>query len=312
MRPASGEIGTGRAQWHTAGAREEAVTRSDAADPIRIRTITRPRHRFPENDVESAERMTWQIDSAGFEARLLSDLDALEEASWDGARAAELIEAARWPDGPTCHHCGEGPVKVSGGSGRKADGPRKWACRACGKTVSVRQGTFLEDSKLRMEYVCGALALAARAGSLDELRRSLRAAGRSDHGSAQWAVTVAEVLERNGLDLGFAVAPADGELDDGEAPVPRDDRSTPTRPRMAPFALAALLGATAGGGSLALAWAAWGRTLPPEVASVIERPGGSTLRVVTRRDPGEGGSALRRRHDEQVRELRLAVEGADR
>src|SRR5712671_3536829 len=57
------------------------------------------------------------------------------------------VEAALWPNGPTCPHCGATDEHVGRLTGKSSRvGLRK--CYACRETFTVRQGTIFEDSHL--------------------------------------------------------------------------------------------------------------------------------------------------------------------
>jgi len=63
----------------------------------------------------------------------------------EGAAFA-FVEAALWPDGPFCPHCGEAE-KVRRLQG-KATRPGLFKCNSCRKQFTVRQGTIFESSHL--------------------------------------------------------------------------------------------------------------------------------------------------------------------
>ena len=70
----------------------------------------------------------------------LIDISKLTE---DNARS--LLEKIRWPNGPTCAHCGSGNVyRLQGNSTR----PGLLKCRDCRKQFSVQVGTIFERSHI--------------------------------------------------------------------------------------------------------------------------------------------------------------------
>jgi transposase-like protein len=60
--------------------------------------------------------------------------------------AFEYVEAKLWPNGPTCHHCGE-RKRVSLMKG-KSTRPGLYKCYSCRKPFTVRMGTIFESSHL--------------------------------------------------------------------------------------------------------------------------------------------------------------------
>jgi transposase-like protein len=75
------------------------------------------------------------------------DLTKLADQYRDPDSAAAYLESIRWPDGPTCPHCGEQErspyhITVSG----KAR--RIWKCAECRKQFSVTVGTIFERSHI--------------------------------------------------------------------------------------------------------------------------------------------------------------------
>lgn len=70
-------------------------------------------------------------------------LGLLDERFTDANAAAEYLESIRWPDGPTCPHCGEVERKPY----RLAKSKRRlWKCAACRKQFTVTVGTVFESS----------------------------------------------------------------------------------------------------------------------------------------------------------------------
>jgi transposase-like protein len=63
----------------------------------------------------------------------------------DPLKAAEYLEAIRWPNGPVCPHCGESerkPYKL------KSKTRSLWKCAACRKQYTVMVGTIFESSHI--------------------------------------------------------------------------------------------------------------------------------------------------------------------
>ncbi len=61
----------------------------------------------------------------------------------DDANAREWLEAARWPNGPVCAHCGSENVHRLEGEAHRAG---LLYCRACRKQFSVTVGSVMERS----------------------------------------------------------------------------------------------------------------------------------------------------------------------
>src|SRR5215212_4015412 len=66
----------------------------------------------------------------------------------DEDKAREALEAVRWPNGPTCPHCGsvEGIAKVEGK--KRAHRPGLFYCNGCKGQFTVTVGTVFERSKI--------------------------------------------------------------------------------------------------------------------------------------------------------------------
>jgi transposase-like protein len=58
--------------------------------------------------------------------------------------ARKHLADARWPNGVTCHHCGNNAVWTLRGG-------KLYTCKACRKQFTVRTGTVMEDSKLPLQ-----------------------------------------------------------------------------------------------------------------------------------------------------------------
>jgi transposase-like protein len=77
----------------------------------------------------------------------------------DEDAAFAYVEAALWPNGPVCSHCGE-TVRVSR-MGGKATRKGLHKCYACRKQFTVRQGTLFESSHLPLHVWLQAIYLIA-------------------------------------------------------------------------------------------------------------------------------------------------------
>ena len=64
----------------------------------------------------------------------------------DENAAREHLEAQRWPDGPSCPHCGEAEqiTKLEG----KKHRPGVYQCNSCRQQFTVTVGTVFERSKI--------------------------------------------------------------------------------------------------------------------------------------------------------------------
>src|SRR5438876_12036831 len=63
----------------------------------------------------------------------------------DSLKAAEYLEAIRWPDGPVCPHCGESERKPYRLKNQKRP---LLKCAACRKQFTVTVGTIFESSHI--------------------------------------------------------------------------------------------------------------------------------------------------------------------
>jgi transposase-like protein len=92
----------------------------------------------------------------------------------DEAAAFAFVEAALWPDGPTCPHCGsvERISKMEG----KTTRPGLYKCYSCRKPFTVRMGTIFESSHVPMHLWLQAMHLicSSKKGiSSNQLHRTL-------------------------------------------------------------------------------------------------------------------------------------------
>jgi transposase-like protein len=72
-------------------------------------------------------------------------LGVYDERFQDPLAAADYLESLRWPNGPTCPHCGESERKHY----RLKNTTRKlWKCAACRKQFTVTIGTIFEGSHI--------------------------------------------------------------------------------------------------------------------------------------------------------------------
>jgi transposase-like protein len=69
--------------------------------------------------------------------------NVLDTRFTDAGAAAEYLESIRWPDGPTCPHCGELERKPYRLKNQKR---RLYKCAACRKQFTVTVGTMFESS----------------------------------------------------------------------------------------------------------------------------------------------------------------------
>jgi transposase-like protein len=75
----------------------------------------------------------------------------------DEAAAFAYVEAALWPNGPTCPHCG-GVTRISKMNG-KTTRPGLYKCYQCRKPFTVRVGTVFESSHLPLHLWLQAMHL---------------------------------------------------------------------------------------------------------------------------------------------------------
>ncbi|UVK48789.1 IS1595 family transposase (plasmid) [Mesorhizobium sp. AR07] len=69
-------------------------------------------------------------------------------AFYEEDAAREALEAVRWPDGPSCPHCGNlDREKIAKGQG-KVHRPGLYYCAACNGQFTVTVGTVMERSKI--------------------------------------------------------------------------------------------------------------------------------------------------------------------
>ncbi|MGD9537199.1 MAG: IS1595 family transposase [Alphaproteobacteria bacterium] len=92
----------------------------------------------------------------------------------DEAKAREWLEAALWPDGPVCPHCGvlDQATRVQGETARAG----LFMCNACRKQFTVTVGTLLERSHIPLNKWLAAIYLlsASKKGmSTNQLARML-------------------------------------------------------------------------------------------------------------------------------------------
>src|SRR4051794_6524646 len=64
----------------------------------------------------------------------------------DETKAREAFEAERWPDGPTCPHCGG--IEKIGAVASKNHKPGLYYCGDCKGSFTVTVGTVMERSKV--------------------------------------------------------------------------------------------------------------------------------------------------------------------
>jgi transposase-like protein len=73
--------------------------------------------------------------------------------------AFEYVEAALWPNGPTCPHCGNADAAKIGRLTGKTSRPGLRKCYACRKTFTVRMGSIFEDSHFPLRLWLQAIQL---------------------------------------------------------------------------------------------------------------------------------------------------------
>jgi transposase-like protein len=74
--------------------------------------------------------------------------DIQNPAFHDETKAREALEAIRWPDGPTCPHCGNADQeKIAKGHGA-AHRAGLYYCAACNGQFTVTVSTVMERSKI--------------------------------------------------------------------------------------------------------------------------------------------------------------------
>lgn len=91
----------------------------------------------------------------------------------DEDKAREWLEASRWPNGPSCPHCGSVSVLLLGG---KAHRPGLFHCRDCRGQFTVRTGQVMERSHIPLaKWVLGfhLMASSKKGVSAHQLHRTL-------------------------------------------------------------------------------------------------------------------------------------------
>jgi transposase-like protein len=87
---------------------------------------------------------------AGTDADL--NMETLRPLFADEEAARRFVESKRWPNGPVCPHCGGTdvwPLTARPGS-RRPVRSGVYKCRACREQFTVRVGTVMEDSKIKI------------------------------------------------------------------------------------------------------------------------------------------------------------------
>jgi transposase-like protein len=94
----------------------------------------------------------------------------------DADKAREHLEALRWPNGPTCPHCGNAdPAAIRGLKG-KAHRPGVYQCNECRQQFTVTVGTVFERSKIALNkwlLATHLLAASKKGMSAHQLHRML-------------------------------------------------------------------------------------------------------------------------------------------
>ena len=71
----------------------------------------------------------------------------------DETLAREFMEAQRWPDGPSCPHCGNTDADRITSLKGKAHRPGLFQCKECTEQFTVTIGTVYERSKNSSDQV---------------------------------------------------------------------------------------------------------------------------------------------------------------
>src|SRR4051794_22621631 len=91
----------------------------------------------------------------------------------DVEKAREWLEASRWPDGPSCPHCGSvGVIRLQG----KAHRPGLFHCKDCRGQFTVLTGSVMERSHIPLpKWVAGfhLMASSKKGISAHQLHRTL-------------------------------------------------------------------------------------------------------------------------------------------
>ena len=150
----------------------------------------------------------------------------LELAKLTEEEAREMIEKARWPNGPECPHCGsKNAVRLEGESTR----PGVLRCRDCRKQFTVTVNTIMHRSKLPLSKWVMAFHLmcSSKKGiSALQLQRELGL------GSYQTAWHMAHRI-RYAMNAGGLAAPLKGDVEVDETYIggkPRKGSRQPSRP----------------------------------------------------------------------------------
>src|SRR5690349_7457892 len=98
-------------------------------------------------------------------------MKSMKRLSEDEARA--LLEAMRWPNGPTCPHCGSRDVARTTGKTARAG---LFNCHDCASQFTATVGTVMESSHLPIHfwmYAIHAMSASKKGISANQLRREL-------------------------------------------------------------------------------------------------------------------------------------------
>ncbi len=178
-------------------------------------------------------------------------LDAASQVFEDRLIAEKFLEDMRWPEGNFCPDCGGDSVT------RKTPGSGGYKCNNCSRSWSLRQGTCMEGSKLRLD--CWAVACTLYRAGL----RGPEFQERFEQITDVRKLTAAKILER--LSLGGLPGPADatpdqvGPLGKRRGPVRLDGRPRTLNQSWNPHWLIPLsVGALGGAVTTAVAWIALG------------------------------------------------------
>src|SRR5437588_861747 len=104
------------------------------------------------------------------------NIDLTDLKFYDEDKAREWLEAARWPNGATCPHCGSADVARMGGEKHP---PGLFHCPDCRGQFTVRTGQVMERSKVPLTKWVMAYHLMAsskKGVSAHQLHRTLKVA----------------------------------------------------------------------------------------------------------------------------------------
>lgn len=113
----------------------------------------------------------------------------------DAEKARELLEAIRWPSGPTCPHCG-GVDRIRKVAGTKHR-PGLFSCRDCNGHFTVTVGTVFERSKIALNVWFQAVFLLCSSKKGISTRQLQRTLGGSMKTAWFLGHRIREMMKRN-------------------------------------------------------------------------------------------------------------------